>query len=232
MSKEKGVAIVMCAAGLDGSDQAATGTGVTTTAANLGPYEFTLGNKPLEVGGTVAITDSVEIFTNNGDGTLTGSAGGTGTIDYVTGEVSVTFNAMVAANPITAAYEYYANVADTVYLFSSSTTSTAFGSVTKTLTIPSLAVMDKGPYSIIAYKGDGTTVTEAFSVGAVVKLTKDEGPTGTVVEITGEGFDDVTPDNIEYGDIWITDGANTENCYIIDEPVAGVDVDAQGKFKL
>jgi len=41
------------------------------------------------------ITDGTETFTDNYDGTLTGSAGGTGTINYVTGAVSVTFNANV-----------------------------------------------------------------------------------------------------------------------------------------
>lgn len=39
--------------------------------------------------------DSVETFIDNYDGTLTGDAGGTGTINYMTGAISVTFNAAV-----------------------------------------------------------------------------------------------------------------------------------------
>lgn len=39
----------------------------------------------------VTITDSVETFTENKNGTFTGSAGGTGTINYTTGAASVTF---------------------------------------------------------------------------------------------------------------------------------------------
>ena len=50
--------------------------------------------------GTVVITDSVEIFTDPlGDGDLTGDQTGTGTVNYGTGAISVTFNAPPAAAP-------------------------------------------------------------------------------------------------------------------------------------
>lgn len=42
--------------------------------------------------GSVIINDDVETFTDDGSGVLTGSDGGTGTIDYTSGAVSVTFN--------------------------------------------------------------------------------------------------------------------------------------------
>jgi hypothetical protein len=42
--------------------------------------------------GSVVVTDSTETFTDNGDGTLTGDATGTGTVNYATGAISVTFN--------------------------------------------------------------------------------------------------------------------------------------------
>lgn len=42
---------------------------------------------------SVVITDGTETFTDDGEGVLTGSEGGTGTIDYTTGAWSVTFNA-------------------------------------------------------------------------------------------------------------------------------------------
>ena len=73
-----------------------------------------LANVPV-VSGTLSITDSVETFSDNGDGTLTGSLGGTGTIDYDTGAYSVTFNTAPAnAQAITADYNYYACPADVV----------------------------------------------------------------------------------------------------------------------
>lgn len=50
----------------------------------------------------VVITDGVEIFTDNYDGTLTGDKGGTGTINYTTGAFSVTFNAAPVKHTMTA----------------------------------------------------------------------------------------------------------------------------------
>lgn len=57
------------------------------------------------VAGTLVIAEAAgETFTDNGDGTLTGDAGGTGTIDYDTGAYSVTFNA-VTGGAVTADYD-------------------------------------------------------------------------------------------------------------------------------
>ncbi len=56
------------------------------------------------VAGTLAVLEAAgESFSDNGDGTLTGDAGGTGTIDYVTGTYSVTFNA-ITGGAVTANY--------------------------------------------------------------------------------------------------------------------------------
>ena len=58
-------------------------------------------------GWSVTVTDGVETFTDDGSGTLTGSAGGAGTVNYTTGAVAVTFNAAPgAAVSITANYYY------------------------------------------------------------------------------------------------------------------------------
>jgi len=62
---------------------------------------------PLIAGNTISITDSVETFTDDGNGNLTGDAGGTGTINYTTGGYSVTFNtAPTGGQAITADYDY------------------------------------------------------------------------------------------------------------------------------
>lgn len=56
----------------------------------------------------ITVTDGVESFIDNRDGTLTGSAGGTGTINYVTGAISVTFNtAVVNTTAILCTYQYW-----------------------------------------------------------------------------------------------------------------------------
>lgn len=65
-----------------------TGDGGTAT------FSGTLTNLKVEPG-TVVVTDGVEIFTDNGFGVLVGDAGGSGTINYDTGAISVTFNANV-----------------------------------------------------------------------------------------------------------------------------------------
>ncbi len=67
------------------------GTGDGTAKA----FSGVLSGKPLEPG-SVAVTDGTEIFTDDGFGNLIGDAGGSGTVIYKTGAVSVTFNAAVA----------------------------------------------------------------------------------------------------------------------------------------
>jgi len=61
-----------------------TGDGTATD------FSGTLSYTPI-VPGSVTVTDGNETFTDNGDGTLTGSAGGSGTINYYTGAISVSF---------------------------------------------------------------------------------------------------------------------------------------------
>lgn len=87
------------------NENSASGDGATKT------FLFTLAFK---AGGTVrtcfalSITDGVETFTDNYDGTLTGSLGGTGTVNYTTGAISVTFNTAPAnaANNIKSSYQW------------------------------------------------------------------------------------------------------------------------------
>ena len=61
-----------------------TGDGVTTNFAN------TPDQVPI-VQGTVVVTDGVENISDNGNGTMTGSLGGSGSVNYITGLINVTF---------------------------------------------------------------------------------------------------------------------------------------------
>ena len=77
----------------------ATGNGATKVYSAI-----TLVSVPVEPG-TFSATDTVETFADDGCGRLVGSAAGTGTINYKTGKVALTFNANVAnLTPVTAAY--------------------------------------------------------------------------------------------------------------------------------
>lgn len=60
-----------------------------------------------DYGFSVTLSDGVETFTDDGAGAFVGDAGGSGTINYTTGEVSITFNtAVVSAVSVTATYYY------------------------------------------------------------------------------------------------------------------------------
>lgn len=82
-------------------DEAIGGSGATRS----GTLAFKAGGAKRQCY-AVSFTDTVETFTDNRDGTLTGSAGGSGTINYATGEYSITFNAS-PSNPVTADYIYF-----------------------------------------------------------------------------------------------------------------------------
>lgn len=66
----------------------ATGNGTLKT------FTGTVTGAPLEPG-SVAVADGVETFADDGVGRLTGDADGTGTVNYKTGAISVTFNTAV-----------------------------------------------------------------------------------------------------------------------------------------
>lgn len=80
-----------------------TGDG-TTTGFNT---TLTLSNSYIYAG-SVIVTDNTETFTDNGLGTLTGDLGGTGSVNYNTGAIAVTFNtAPTSGQNIYLTYEQY-----------------------------------------------------------------------------------------------------------------------------
>lgn len=81
-------------------------SGDGATAAFSGTLAFRSGQKRTCFG--VSFTDGTETFTDDYNGVLTGSAGGTGTIDYTTGAYSLTFHVApsVGVNNVTATYQW------------------------------------------------------------------------------------------------------------------------------
>lgn len=72
-------------------------------------YNGTLLKNPLRPGDLIISTaDGGETFTDQGNGTLTGSLGGSGTINYTTGAWSITYNSNPGpAHAITGDYNYF-----------------------------------------------------------------------------------------------------------------------------
>lgn len=96
-----------------GAEESVTGEGLTPAPAFDGAqtgFTTTISNTPI-IAGTVTITTSAgvgsENFTDDGDGTLTGSGGGSGTINYDTGAVALTYNTAPAGGlTLSADYSY------------------------------------------------------------------------------------------------------------------------------
>jgi hypothetical protein len=83
-----------------------TGSGLVKT------YEGTLAHHPL-TNLSLTISDGVETLTHTGTNVMTGSLGGSGTINITTGAYSVTFNTGPAKGAsITAAYTYPADISN------------------------------------------------------------------------------------------------------------------------
>lgn len=85
-----------------------TGENVNIGGGTAGPYVITLLNPQIRRG-TTTITAGAQSAVDNGLGSFTTTPpGGSGTINYTTGAISITFNAVVpGATPITATYDYH-----------------------------------------------------------------------------------------------------------------------------
>ena len=84
------------------SEAYGTGSGIT------GPYTHTAAHIPV-ARGTITITAGAQSAVDDGNGNfITTPAGGTGTVNYTTGAMSITFNGSVAgATPITVTYSVF-----------------------------------------------------------------------------------------------------------------------------
>jgi hypothetical protein len=81
-----------------------TGNGAQTTFTGTLAFK---GANPKNTAFGISVTDGVETFRDDYNGTLIGSLGGTGTINYTTGAISVTFNTAVTnLTNITVSYQH------------------------------------------------------------------------------------------------------------------------------
>jgi hypothetical protein len=99
-------------------------TGDNTTRNYSGTLAFKAGSAARTCFGLTLVTDqpAPETFTDNSDGTLTGSLGGTGTINYATGAYTVALKAILdTADTILATYNYENSNIDGITDFTFST---------------------------------------------------------------------------------------------------------------
>jgi len=128
------------------------------TTANYSGNE----DRPI-VPGSISITDGVETFTDNKDGTLTGGGGGSGVINYQTGAWSVAFNVV----PIAAVTVNYQRATYEVLKTASQYETNYSGNVSRNGVAPgSLMIFD--PRDDQVDLGDGATDTYNPTIGADV----------------------------------------------------------------
>jgi len=137
---------------------------------------------------------------DNGTGGLSGnysSVNATGTIQYDTGFFNITIS-----SPTTEQLTWVYSPASATYLRSLTTaypattaTTGSLGNFTASFTVPNVIYAN---YTVRAIDASLNSANATFTVTATITLTPEQGPTGTVVTITGRGFNTTagTPINI------------------------------------
>lgn len=86
-----------------------TATGLSSASPmtfNLYTFLGITQTNPNIASGTISITLGAETFTDNGNGTLTGSLGGSGIVNYITGAITIT-TGQAALSALTVTLEYF-----------------------------------------------------------------------------------------------------------------------------
>ena len=216
---EKDIALVMVNAPGIGAWPFPAATQVTPTITALETeYDGNLAGlvRPL----SVIINDDDETFTDNGAGSLSNGATGTGKINYVTGEWEVEFDSAPVAT-LTVDYDVFTPATNVAYELSTSGETNAVGSYDKEVTIP-IAV--DGSYWIESLDAKGNSGSDDFEIGAVITVSKDEVAVGDLVTVSGRGF---TP----FGAILYANGVTVGGeLAVIDDYGTGVAIDNDGEF--
>jgi len=121
----------------------------------ISPNSIAMENTRLSDGRITSIYD-------NGAGNLYQTDNGNlfGTINYTSGKVSRESNQALTDFALTASYLHYQNVTP-----AAGVTTSASGSFTTSITVPSLAA---GNYAVIAISGQGNRATSTFTVGTTI----------------------------------------------------------------
>jgi len=255
LSKSSGLAgddVTVSAYGLGSENYAtivfSTGTSLTGTLLTedsgedgtgaAADYSFTLANTPV-VPGSVGISDesNTNQYTDDGSGNIIDSnEDEVGTIDYHTGEIELNDVAFVYGEDIGVVYRHLKTSTTADYVFTKSAESNTLGSLTYEAEIPSKT---EATYYIHVFDSEGNSDYEAFTIGPVITLDVDEGPTGTVVEIRGRGFDGdyvlqggikIQDEDKKYGEVEVTILNAVTNVDNNDND--GIEIEEDGDFRL
>jgi len=183
----------------------------------------TLQKAPIKPG-TLTLTDGVEAFTDEGDGELDGSSGGSGTVDYVTGEVHVKFKtAPLEDVMITSSYEQFEDAPEITFITTKPVSASAKGSMHAEIEIEDL---DYGEYLLCALDSLNNTLVQELKLCPKMTLSQYYADVGDLVTIKGKDF---TPDT------------DVESVTISGEDWSGVEwqiissdksIDAEGGFQI
>ena len=192
-----------------------TGNGATRTHA------CTLSKTPIKPG-TLSLTDGAETITDIGGGVLEGSSGGSGKIDYVTGEVHARFDSAPAQyTVITCSYDHFEDVSDISLLTSDPLIADSKGTVNTEMEIGSLGY---GDYYLCALDSLNNTLVKEVKLCPKITLSESEVDVGDLLIIKGKDF---TPGN-DITSVTLSGEGWGEECQIVtSDPSADSDGDLQ-----
>ena len=155
-----------------GSEVSKNDQSMAYAGEGMGPYTGTVSTHPVKPGSFTLWSDTtsgggvLSYYSDNGDGTTTGSYAGTGTINYVTGAWgrSTTVDVSGIVTNYTGTYtSYQYAVTPTAGITTNST-----GGFTASITVPSVA---NGVYTVTAIDAQGHLATASIGVGVTIPET-------------------------------------------------------------
>jgi len=181
----------------------------------------TLSKTPIKPG-TLSVTDGTETITDIGGGVLEGSSGGSGRINYVTGEVHASFNSAPTQHTvITSSYDHFQEVPEITLLTSDPLTANSKGTVEAEIEIESL---DFGDYYLCALDSLNNSLVNEVKLCPRITLSEYEVDVGDMLTIKGRDF---TPGKEIMSVTLSGEGWSEESQIVTSDPSADSDGDIQ-----
>jgi hypothetical protein len=195
-----------------------TGDGSTTS------FSETLAHALVKPGSVTVLVGGTSVGTDDSQGGLIGANIDSGSINYITGAVSITFTAAPAsAAAITIGYSYYTLATPTTLTSLTRVSTNSLGSVQVSVTIPTGVTTG----AIEALDGDGVSYSAVFTIGPTISITPTISTSGSIVHILGRGF---TANTLFVpGDITLTEPGMTAQSMAIYNPSSPA-ADPNGRF--